>query len=102
MFATGKGPRVGVPGRVAGHALLAIWIIGAVSLAVEATPGAAHPGRPYPVETGFVVTIPNGPARSAIDGSNWEGRGVTPDVATTASAVLDVAREHARNALKGG
>lgn len=67
----------------------------------EATPGAANPGRPYPVETGFVVTIPNGQVRSAIDGSNWEGRGVTPDVATAASAALDVAREHARSALKG-
>lgn len=68
----------------------------------EPTPGAANPGRPYPVETGFVVTIPNGQVRSAIDGTNWEGRGVTPDVATAASAALDVAREHARSALKGG
>lgn len=68
----------------------------------EPTPGAANPGRPYPIETGFVVTIPNGQVRSAIDGTNWEGRGVTPNVATAASAALDAARESARSALKGG
>lgn len=67
----------------------------------EPTPGAANPGRPYPIETGFVVTIPNGQVRSAIDGTNWEGRGVTPNVATSASAALEVARERARSVLTG-
>lgn len=66
----------------------------------EPTPGAANPGRPYPIDTGFVVTIPNGRVRSAIDGTNWEGRGVTPEVATAASVALDVALDHARRAIQ--
>lgn len=60
----------------------------------EVTAGAANPGRPYRVNARFSVTIPNGQVKSAITGGNWEGRGVTPDVKTTAADALKVA--HAR------
>jgi C-terminal processing protease CtpA/Prc len=57
----------------------------------ETTAGAANPGKPYPVNDRFSVTVPNGRVRSAIGGGNWEGTGVTPDVPTTAEEALRVA-----------
>lgn len=64
----------------------------------EKTAGAANPGRPYPVNYRFNVTIPNGRVHMAISGRNWEGAGVVPDVAVPAGDALRVA--HAR-ALRG-
>jgi C-terminal processing protease CtpA/Prc len=57
----------------------------------ETTAGAANPGKPYPVNDRFSVTVPNGRVRSAIGGGNWEGTGVSPDVTTTAEEALQVA-----------
>lgn len=37
---------------------------------------------------GFSVFIPNGQPRSPITHSNWQGTGVEPDVATTATDAL--------------
>jgi hypothetical protein len=61
----------------------------------EKTAGAANPGRPYPVNEWFQVTIPNGHISSAIHHSNWEGDGVTPDILVPAAQALDVAIERA-------
>lgn len=66
----------------------------------ERTAGAANPGRAYPVNELFQITIPNGQIRSAINHSNWEGGGVAPDIAVPAAQALDVAIEHARAVLK--
>jgi len=66
----------------------------------ERTAGAANPGRPYPVNEWFEVTIPNGHISSAIKHSNWEGNGVTPDIAVPADEALDVAIVRAREAVK--
>ena len=66
----------------------------------EPTAGAANPGRPYPVNDAFEVTVPNGHIRSAIKGGNWEGDGVTPDVNVPATTALDVALDRARQALR--
>jgi retinol-binding protein 3 len=62
----------------------------------EKTAGAANPGRPYPVNEVFEVTVPNGQIRSAIKHGNWEGDGVTPDIIVPAATALDVALERAR------
>ena len=62
----------------------------------EKTAGAANPGRPYPVNDVFEVTVPNGRIRSAVKHGNWEGDGVTPDVLVPAATALDVALERAR------
>lgn len=62
----------------------------------EKTAGAANPGRPYPVNEVFEVTVPNGHIRSAIKHGNWEGDGVTPDVIVPAATALDVALQRAR------
>jgi len=65
----------------------------------ETTAGAANPGRPYPVNTRFEVTVPNGKVQSAIGHRNWEGVGVTPDVKTTAPEALRVAHLRALRQL---
>jgi hypothetical protein len=66
----------------------------------EKTAGAANPGRPYPVNEHFEVTVPNGRLSSAITHSNWEGAGVTPDILVPADQAMDVAIERAKAALK--
>lgn len=66
----------------------------------EKTAGAANPGRAYPVNDVFDVTVPNGQIRTAISHDNWEGKGVTPDVSVTASQALDVALDRARQRLR--
>lgn len=66
----------------------------------EQTPGAANPGRPYPVNALFEVTVPNGQVRSAVSGRNWEGVGVTPDVRVRAADALHVAHVRALQRLK--
>ena len=66
----------------------------------EKTAGAANPGKPYPVNDVFEVTVPNGHIRSAIKHSNWEGDGVTPDVSAPATSALDIALARARQDLQ--
>lgn len=66
----------------------------------ERTAGAANPGRPYPVNELFQVTVPNGRLGSAIDGRNWEGTGVIPDVAVAAEEALAAAHARARTVLR--
>ena len=53
----------------------------------ERTAGAANPGRSYPVNERFEVTVPNGRVRGAVSGGNWEGSGVTPDVLSSGSGL---------------
>jgi hypothetical protein len=65
----------------------------------ETTAGAANPGRSYPVNARFSVTVPNGRLRSAIGGRNWEGVGVTPDVRMTAAEALNGAYARALRTL---
>jgi len=57
----------------------------------EVTAGAANPGRPYPAGNLLEITIPNAHIVSAIAKSNWEGRGVTPDVAAPAADAFRIA-----------
>jgi len=59
----------------------------------EVTAGAANPGRSYPVNDRFSVTVPNGRVKSAASGGNWEGTGVTPDVRASADQSLAVVHE---------
>ncbi len=65
----------------------------------ETTAGAANPGRPYPVNERFDVTVPNGQITSAIKHGNWEGTGVSPDVSTSATSALLTAHERALRKL---
>ena len=67
----------------------------------ETTVGAANPGKPYPINTTFSITIPNSRVRSTVRGTNWEGVGVVPDTAVPASDALRVAQAHALRQLMG-
>jgi hypothetical protein len=57
----------------------------------ETTRGGAHPAKIYRVNAHFDVSIPNGRALNPITGGNWEGTGVTPDIAVPQAQAFDTA-----------
>jgi hypothetical protein len=59
----------------------------------DTTAGGAHPGDDISLPHGFTVFVPNGRAISPITHTDWEGTGVTPDVAVPASKALETAHE---------
>jgi C-terminal processing protease CtpA/Prc len=67
----------------------------------ERTRGGANPGRPFPVNALFEVTVPTGRLVSAATGKNWEGIGVTPDITVPASDALRLAHSTALRRLIG-
>ena len=58
----------------------------------ETTGGGAHPGGMFRMHEHFGAFVPTGRAISPITKTNWEGTGVTPDVAVPADQALVVAR----------
>src|ERR1044072_6494109 len=58
----------------------------------ETTGGGAHPGGGFRITEHFGMFVPTGRAISPITKTNWEGTGVTPDVAVPADQALVVAR----------
>ena len=58
----------------------------------ETTGGGAHPGGGFRISEHFGMFVPTGRAISPITKTNWEGTGVTPDVAVPADQALIVAR----------
>jgi hypothetical protein len=58
----------------------------------ETTGGGAHPGGMFRMHLHFGAFVPTGRAISPITKTNWEGTGVTPDVAAPADQALLVAR----------
>jgi len=50
----------------------------------ERTGGGAHPGRILPLTDHLEVFVPAGRAIHPITGTNWEGRGVIPEIAVPA------------------
>lgn len=59
----------------------------------ETTGGGANPGRTRPLGAGLSMFLPAGKARSPITGANWEGVGVSPDIAVVNGLALKVALE---------
>jgi hypothetical protein len=57
----------------------------------EVTGGGANPTGPVDLGHGFMAMIPFGRAENPITKTNWEGRGVQPDVAVPAGDALKVA-----------
>ncbi|HEY9104679.1 S41 family peptidase [Chitinimonas sp.] len=68
------------------------------TLVGETTGGGAHPGRNYRVQAHFQVFVATGRAINPISKTNWEGSGVTPDVAVTATDALTTAHKLALEA----
>jgi hypothetical protein len=62
--------------------------------------GAANPGMSVPTPEGFEVFVPTGSPVNPITHTNWEGRGVTPDVPAENSAALETAITLACKAAK--
>jgi len=58
----------------------------------ETTGGGAHPGDGFRINEHFGMFVPTGRAISPITKTNWEGTGVTPDIAVPADQALHVAR----------
>ena len=58
----------------------------------ETTGGGAHPGGMFRMSPHFGVFVPTGRAINPITKTNWEGTGVTPDIAVPADQALLVAR----------
>ncbi|WP_051948810.1 S41 family peptidase [Methylosinus sp. PW1] len=57
------------------------------------TKGGANPGGVLPLGSGLGVFVPSGRAENPITKSNWEGRGVEPDVRVDPDAAFAVAVE---------
>lgn len=60
----------------------------------ETTGGGANPGGTVPIGSGFAMFLPQGRSNNPITGTNWEGVGVKPDIASPAADALKVALEH--------
>ncbi len=52
--------------------------------------GGANPGRSHQLNDLFEIFIPNGQSINPINGSNWEGTGVIPDLMVPAVEALDL------------
>ncbi|QDQ26167.1 S41 family peptidase [Chitinimonas arctica] len=58
------------------------------TLVGETTGGGAHPGDMYRVHSHFQVFVANGKAINPITKTNWEGKGVVPEVPVAAADAL--------------
>ena len=57
----------------------------------EITDGGANAGVSYRIHSHFETFIPIGRTINPLTGTNWEGKGVTPDISVPQSLSLDVA-----------
>ncbi len=74
---------------------------GRVVVVGEQTRGGGHTLEFVPLpEYGLELGIPEGEAINPISKGNWEGTGVTPDIAVEAEKALDVAYRHALERLR--
>jgi C-terminal processing protease CtpA/Prc len=61
----------------------------------EVTRGGAHPTGRFPISATLEVAVPNARSVNPVTGTNWEGTGVVPDIATAAEEALRVAHRMA-------
>jgi tetratricopeptide (TPR) repeat protein len=66
----------------------------------EKTAGAANPGRFFRIKERILLLVATGYAVNPITKTNWEGKGITPDVAVSAEKALDKALELAQKSAK--
>lgn len=72
---------------------------GRATLVGETTGGGAHAGSPHRLGPHFMMFVPSGRPINPITKTDWEGVGVTPDVAVDAKRALDVAHIAALKAM---
>jgi C-terminal processing protease CtpA/Prc len=66
-------------------------VLGRATLIGETTRGGAHPTARFPVSATLEVAVPHARSINPVTGSNWEGTGVVPDIATPAGEALPAA-----------
>jgi hypothetical protein len=66
----------------------------------ETTGGGAHPGGVRRITAHFGIWLPTGRAINPITGTNWEGVGITPDIAVAPSDALRAAHLDALNRIR--
>lgn len=59
----------------------------------EQSAGAANPGQTFDSPQGYVVFVSTGSPKNPVNGRNWEGSGVQPDVEVASDTALMRARE---------
>lgn len=64
----------------------------------EVTKGGAHPTRPFPLSSGFVLFIPFAKAVNPVTKTNWEGIGIQPHIKVPAAQALKQALSLAQKA----
>lgn len=69
------------------------------TLVGETTGGGAHAGSPQRLSAHFMMFVPSGRPINPVTHTDWEGTGVLPDVATSASKALDAAQALALRGL---
>jgi C-terminal processing protease CtpA/Prc len=65
--------------------------LGRATVVGEQTRGGAHPSSRVPVTPHYALNLPHARSVNPVTGTNWEGVGVEPDVATTEADAFDVA-----------
>jgi hypothetical protein len=66
----------------------------------ETTGGGAHPVSGHPIDDHFMIGVPFARAVNPISKTNWEGKGVEPDVKVPAGEALDVAKKMAAEQIR--
>lgn len=74
-------------------------VLGRATLVGETTRGGANPAPVFPLDGRFSMQVPVATAVNPVTRTNWEGRGVAPDVAAEAARAMRVAHEAALRAL---
>ena len=77
------------------HFALSLKSTGRATLIGEATAGANHFGGPMPLNEHFAVWMPIGRTYDIKTGKDWEGAGISPDIAVDPKQALVVALEKA-------
>lgn len=72
---------------------------GRATLVGETTGGGAHAGAAHRIDPHFMVFVPSGRPISPVTHTDWEGVGVTPDIAVPAKRAQEVAYIAALEAL---
>jgi retinol-binding protein 3 len=71
-----------------------------VTVVGETTAGASHPVGPHKAGDHFIVYVPNARSISPVTKTDWEGKGVAPDVAVSADEALDTAERLAAERIQ--
>jgi len=86
-------------GSAAEEFLYDLQALGKATVVGETTAGAANPSLPVRLTDHLLLIVPQGQVRNAVTHTNWEGVGVTPQIATPSTDALAVAHRSALRQL---